>query len=70
MKNTTFAPSNLQRAQVINMHNDINGENRIVDIPNGCVFENFPETHKLAGAGLVSTLDDYINFANMLLRKV
>lgn len=41
-----------------------------VDIPNGCVFENFPETHKLAGAGLVSTLDDYINFVNMLLRKV
>jgi CubicO group peptidase (beta-lactamase class C family) len=33
----------------------------------GCTFEDFPSTHYLGGAGLVSSLDDYSNFARMLL---
>ena len=32
----------------------------------GCVFEDYPAAHKLAGAGLVSTLADYVKFAKML----
>ena len=35
-----------------------------------CIFEDFPASHKLAGAGLVSTLEDYSHFAEMLLNKV
>ena len=38
-------------------------------MPAGCVFEDFPATHYLGGAGLVSTLHDYCNFAQMLLQK-
>ena len=39
-------------------------------MPKNCVFEDFPAIHKLAGAGLVSTLEDYSRFAEMLLNKV
>ena len=39
-------------------------------MPKNCVFEDFPATHKLAGAGLVSTVEDYSQFAEMLLNKV
>ena len=35
----------------------------------GCVFEDFPTSHPLGGAGLVSTLHDYSRFAEMLLNK-
>lgn len=69
MLNTTFSPSEKQWLQVIAMHNKVNGKNDIGATYSGCVFENFPCSHKLAGAGLVSTLDDYSNFARMLLGK-
>lgn len=39
-------------------------------MPKNCIFEDFPATRKLAGAGLVSTVDDYSKFAEMLLNKV
>ena len=51
------------------MHNKVHGRSVIEDMPQNCVLENFPCTHMLGGAGLVSTLDDYISFATMLLNK-
>ena len=38
-------------------------------MPEGCVFENYPCTHYLGGAGLVSSLSDYGSFAKMLLNQ-
>lgn len=70
MKNTTFMPTETQCKHIIDMHNKADGENCVENMPSGCVFETFPSTHKLAGAGLVSTLEDYAKFAQMLLKKV
>ena len=70
MKNTTFMPSEIQWNQIIEMHNNIDGKNCVEKMQGGCVFESFPSSHKLAGAGLISTLEDYSHFAEMLLEKV
>ena len=43
------------------------GENKEDFLPEGCVFETIPASHKCAGAGLLSSLTDYSKFANMLL---
>ena len=69
MTDTTFIPSPLQQRRMVEMHNKVNGENTVFQMPEGCVFENYPCTHYLGGAGLVSTLQDYGNFAKMLLNK-
>lgn len=69
MKDTTFVPDTEQWNRVVKMHNkaeDISVEG--ITYPN-CVFDDFPSEHKLAGAGLVSSLDDYAEFAKMLLSK-
>lgn len=69
MNNTTFIPTDEQRQRIVKMHNRIGGENVVSDMLPGCIFENFPCEHKLAGAGLISSLDDYAQFAKMLLHK-
>lgn len=67
MKDTTFIPTDEQWTRVVDMHQQANGENAIATLPEGCIFGNVPVTHYLGGAGLVSTLQDYANFAKMLL---
>lgn len=67
MTDTAFVPSKEQWARVIPMHDFADGAARTVPMYPGCVFENFPVTNPLAGAGLVSTLSDYANFSEMLL---
>ena len=69
MLNTTFSPTEKQWKQLMMMHNKVDEKNDIGISYSGCVFERFPCEHRLAGAGLVSTLDDYSNFAQMLLNK-
>ena len=59
MKNTTFLPTKDQWARLVPM----------ADTKAGCVFEGYPVTTPLGGAGLVSNLEDYQNFAKMLLQK-
>lgn len=51
------------------MHNKVDGKNVVAEVVSGCAFENFPCEHKLAGAGVISSLDDYALFAKMLLDK-
>ena len=73
MKNTTFVPNEEEWSRVINMHDrkkGLAGKNMVFDMPQDCVFEDFPTTYKLSGAGLVSTLEDYSHFAEILLKKV
>lgn len=67
MKNTTFLPGRELLHGMVQMHDRIAGENAVRPMMDGCVFEDYPETHFLGGAGLVSTLSDYSAFAMMLL---
>ncbi len=69
MVNTTFTPTLEQWNAMIAMHNKVNGKNCDEKMNEDCVFSDFPKTHYLGGAGLVSTLADYSKFAKMLLNK-
>ncbi|MBE6696581.1 MAG: beta-lactamase family protein, partial [Ruminococcaceae bacterium] len=66
MTDTTFAPSREQWSRMTVMHNRTIGKSRIGNTYDGCVFERFPESHAPAGAGLASTLGDYVKFGEML----
>ena len=67
MKDTTFSPSEEQWGRMIDMHDYRDGKAIASYAFPGCVFEQYPTTHPAAGAGLISTLADYSNFARMLL---
>ena len=54
---------------MVGMHNYQEGVGIAEPTIPGCVVDDCPVTHPLGGAGLVSTLDDYIKFAQMLLNK-
>ena len=59
MTNTAFLPSKEQWARLVPLQ----------DAKPGCIFEGYPVSNPLAGAGLVSNLADYKNFATMLLNR-
>ena len=67
MTNTTFLPSEEQWENLVDMHEKVDGKNAVCEMPEGCIFGDVPVSHYLGGAGLVSTLEDYANFAKMLL---
>lgn len=67
MKDTTFAPSDEQWARVITMHDKKDGKSVIGETWKGCAYNAYPPSNPLGGAGLVSSLNDYMNFADMLL---
>lgn len=69
MKSTTFFPTDEQAKRIIKMHQRVNSENAEYEMPDGCIFEDYPYSHYLGGAGLVSSLSDYCKFAEMLLYK-
>ena len=69
MQDASFVPSAAQWARMVTMHARVDGKSGIGSTVPGCVFEQIPCTHYLGGAGLISTLDDYANFAEMLLNK-
>ncbi len=69
MKNTTFVPTQTQWSSLISMHNKVDGKSYAEELDRYRVFAGFPCTNYLGGAGLVSTLNDYSNFAKMLMNK-
>jgi CubicO group peptidase (beta-lactamase class C family) len=69
MIDTTFVPTLEQKSRMMEMHQRSDGKNIAFKMPSGCVFESYPHTHYLGGAGLVSTLCDYSKFAKMLLHR-
>lgn len=69
MQDTTFEPSAEQMSRLIAMHSRVSGKSIVGETEEGCIFANFPCTNHLGGAGLVSTLHDYSNFAEMLLNE-
>lgn len=69
MHDTVFVPSKEQWTRFVSMHTNVNGENAVAKINPNRIFGDFPYTHLLGGAGLASTLSDYVKFAEMLLNK-
>ena len=69
MVDTTFIPTEEQQNRLMKMHAKEKGNNVVDEICDGCIFQNFPWTHFLGGAGLVSTISDYAKFAKMLLNR-
>ncbi len=69
MVDTTFAPSEEQWQRVVGMHDYQNGKSVVAETVPGCVIDNCPVTHPLGGSGLVSTVADYVKFAEMLRNK-
>lgn len=69
MVDTTFTPTPEQSKRMIDMHNKVDGRNAIGDTVDHCIFLDYPCTHYLGGAGLVSTVNDYAEFAKLLLNK-
>ena len=69
MCDTTFILSDEQKTRLVEMHNRVDDGDAVYEMPEGCIFENFPCTHFVGGAGLASTLRDYAKFAQMLLNK-
>lgn len=66
MTDTTFSPTQEQWKRMADMHNLVDGKSVAVDMK-GCIFADFPVTYMCGGAGLVSTVNDYAKFAEMLL---
>ena len=69
MVDTTFAPTPAQWERVVGMHDYLNGCGVASETTPGCVVDDYPVTHPLGGSGLVSTVADYVKFAQMLLNK-
>lgn len=69
MEDTTFIPTKDQLNRMVEMHQKLDGKNAVYKMKDGCIFENYKSSCFLGGAGLVSTLHDYVNFAKMLLNK-
>ena len=66
MPDTTFFPTPAQWERMITVHDYVDGKAQVAACNPGCIFVDFPASHPLGGAGLVSTLDDYLSFAEML----
>ena len=69
MQDTTYSPDIAQWGRMAAMHNRVDGKSIVTPMPINTVFEGIPCEHPLAGAGLVSTLNDYSHFASMLLNE-
>lgn len=67
MTDTVFAPDADQWARIAQMHDLKDGKAVKGSVCEGCVFENIPISHPLAGAGLIGSARDYDRFARMLL---
>lgn len=67
MKETTFSPSPEQWDRLITMHDKVDGQSVVGATFPGCVFRSFPaDTRRCGCSGLISTIDEYSNFAEML----
>ena len=67
MTDTTFAPTQEQWSRMVPMHNRTeDGRSETAPMPEGCVFVDYIPARMAAGAGIASTAEDYIRFAEML----
>lgn len=74
MVDTTFQPTEEQWSRVITMHGRRQDEGMEHGVSEDafacerCIFEDYPTTWFVGGAGLVASLPDYVKFAEMLRR--
>ena len=67
MTDTAFAPNKEQWDRMVPMHNrTADGQSATAPMEPGCVFADFAPERMSAGAGLATTAEDYIRFAEML----
>ena len=67
MQDTTFDMNDDQKVRMIAMHNYTEEKGGFaVPMSVDTIFENIPVTQFCGGAGLASTLDDYVTFGEML----
>lgn len=69
MRDTVFVPSCEQWERMVPMHTNLNGKSVIDTTMKKSIFQQFPCSHYLGGAGLASTLNDYAKFCKMLLNN-
>lgn len=70
MCDTVFAPNASQWNRIVPMHDrDQNGNGTVFEMPKKRVYSNIPVTACCAGAGLITTAEDYNHFAEMLLNE-
>lgn len=67
MKDATFLPTEEQRSRFVTMHYRTDDGKNADDRRQMHIFEDIPATCFSGGAGLCSTLPDYMRFARMLL---
>lgn len=67
MTDTTFTPSDKQWDKMVHMHNLVDGKAVFYPLSREHIFANYPLTYFCGGAGLASTVSDYMKFADMLL---
>ena len=67
MVDTTFTPSPEQWDRMVRMHNFVDGKAIFAPLNRNSIFGDYPLTYFCGGAGLTSTVADYIKFADMLL---
>lgn len=66
MENTTFTPTDKQWKRIIEMSDRKDGKMVNANMPK-CIFRDFPPTYTCGGVGIVSCIEDYSKFAEMLL---
>ena len=70
MQNTTFSPTREQWKDIVGMHDRLpDGRSTTGKTTEGCVFSDIPPEACAAGAGLATTAEDYVRFAEMLLNN-
>jgi CubicO group peptidase (beta-lactamase class C family) len=67
MTDTTFTPSSAQWDRTVHLHNFVDGKAVFYPLSREHIFGDCPLTYFCGGAGLVSTVSDYMKFADMLL---
>lgn len=67
MNDTTFKPTCEQWDRMVKMHDLKDGKAVTIPTVDGCVFNGLPISYESASAGLASTPNDYMKFANMLI---
>ena len=67
MCDTTFDPTAEQWSRTVCMHSYKDGIASFKPLNTNSIFGGYPLTYKCGGAGLVSTLEDYEKFTDMLL---
>ncbi|MBE7044235.1 MAG: beta-lactamase family protein [Ruminococcaceae bacterium] len=69
MSDTAFQPSEVQLERMVDVHNFKDGVSSFEKGTPGCIFFDIPSCWFCGGAGLASTAEDYLKFAQMLLNN-